>query len=302
MLRGIPFFGEQNKSIQETILSSNCNKVVNISLYDLAQLALLHKKNYVVVIGAKYLTWLDDIVFDYVHKCCYIQYYSYMEYVTDIYLAEKSFADRTKVHIKTDSEGRIVVRFNYNTEKEPIAIGFSLLVYSLQDNCLTKYIICSYCNMDFQLKTLYNLYLNSCYFDYKGAFTENESGYTYITKQFTGFSNQELLYRRKLNLPNYLDDEIPSDYCDVRQYDYWYYIDKYKNVTISKELYKYRRLAFESYLFCCIRAGLTPTDEPRWNKLGKSLSYIKIKDTVPFFVKQEWLDDYNVSKKTWRRV
>lgn len=73
---------------------------------------------------------------------------------------------------------------------------------------------------------------------------------------------------------------------------------------LSDKIFKYRRLAFESYLYCCLKSGKTPIDNKSdWDKLGETKYYIKISDgRIPLFIKCEWVDTNKLkSTVTWRK-
>ena len=291
MIRGIPFSDKINLyEILDTSIEIEVESII-MPLYDLAIKSCELKKNYIVIIEDNYFTWLEDICFNYRDKICYLPYYSYSEYESGI---EFNPDLKYSKHLLVSDFNTIIIRYNYKLEYLDINVDDTLIIYSIKDKKFYEVHISSYIEEDFYLSKLYSLYKKACYYDDKTEFSNHEGGYTFITKYAKGFVNQEYRIRLKLGLPNYIEESKEMDYKDVVYYDYFKYITKFKNYDISDfDLFKYRNLRFESYLYCSLRQELVPKDYEAWNKLGVSNRYIKIKDDVPFFIKYYWLNDYN---------
>lgn len=287
------------------------------------------EKNSVVVIDDTYLTWLDDINFDYVHHICYISYLKYDKYTTDkVRCLDKDKGYNHVDYIEgTDNVQYIQIRYNFEYLTKQITLGDSLVIFEIDSGKLIKYSIDSWVNHEdkndndvFSLIELYNLYKNYCFYDLHTKFSGHESGYQYVQYE-EGFNNVDDKLRKKYKLNTWKSKPTINHYRDVRVYKYFDYIQRIQgravseegcynsesqeNIQISDKLFKYRKLAFESYLFCHLMNRSIPIDyQDDWNKLGKSMYYIKIGDkNLPMFIKAEWrLDNKLISHQTWRRL
>lgn len=302
MIEGIPYFGDNNQSIWEDILKSSIKYNINEnSLYDLVNKRINQKC--VVVIDNKWLSWLNDITFNYRDKECYIPYYSFELFET------------TDTNIRTDNKGHLLfdgdtlkIRYNYKLEKYNIDINkLSLVIYDLATN--EKYMVHTDKWIDeceFSIDKLYELYLDSCYIEDDFIINKHTGGYHYIIKVVDKFFNKECYLRKELGLQHYSSEsELSEDYRDVRNYRYTEVI-KLSGFRDTIETYKLRRLRFESYLYCVLRANLKPNKakfKQEWNKLGKSVDFIKYGDKIKLIFKSYWLNECKpISKKSWSRV
>lgn len=306
-------------------------KTVETQLLDLV--TQLNEKTSLVVIDNTYLTWLEDIEFDYMRHRCYIPYMAYSLYNQNV----KRDIDRNQGYNHIDyiekpdgdignndnnsgafKDNHIIqyarIRYNFEYLTRDIQIGDSLIIFDLDSNEFCRYIIKSWINHPaesrvdiFSLKMLYELYKGYSFYDMETEFSRHESGYTYINFNGKAFKNTENTLRQSFGLKTWKELPIENDHRDVRVYKYFDYINRVGQdsiQTFGEKLFKYRRLAFESYLFCHIMQRSVPADYiDEWDKLGKSLYYIKTGDKhLPLFVKAEWkLDNELASNQTWRR-
>lgn len=302
MIQGIPYLGENNIELKHKIINREPDEYIDISLYELVE--NISEKDNLIIIDNQYITWLEDLEFDYRNKVCSIVYYSYDLYKTSLKVnIKRSKADN---HLEYDENNCVLVRYNYELNRIQIKLGSNLRIYNISSDKLYEYTIKSWIKSEFSLSKLYSLYRNYCYYDMKTEFSSHEGGYTYILKQLNSFKNKDAKFRNEFKLKTWKEKPISNNYNDVRVYEYFSYINKIGNseIEISMKLFKYRRLDFESYLFCCMQEGIEPVDSSEdWNRLGKSLHYIKISDgKLPLFIKCEWLNTNNmINTATWRK-
>ena len=299
MIKGIPYFKENNAEIHNRIFTSTIENHSKITMYDLSRLILKDRKNYVVILDDFFLTWLDDIAFDYTDKLCFLPYYTFSTVQTDKVFNETA---KNTDHLYCDEKGRVILRYDFKLELKFINIGTKLNIYSIKDGSITEYKITEYINEVFYLSEVYNRYKTACYFDEFTEKTEFEGGYTYIAKTVQGFINHEHKLRLQLGYLDFADDRILEDYRDVRCYKYLECAEHFRKVNMTNDLYKYRRLDFESYLYTQLRKDKMPVDNKEWKELGESKQFIKFKDDVPFFIKYYWLNGYEKGKfgECWR--
>ena len=312
MIAGIPYIENVNTLKKREILKEKTYTVKETSLYSLFK--QIEPKRNLVVINSKYLTWLEDVNFDYLHHKAYIKYYTYKQQITDKRVKVDKLS-KDDEHLEYKKNGVVYVRYAYEYKTLELKLGRELTIYNLDTNTLIKYKITRYVDEDFEfsLEHLYSLYKNYCYKDMYSEFGQHEGGYTFIYKELPQFKNKDVSLRKRYKLPTWSDNKTSSfhkndeeSYRDTRVYEYTTYVskmgDSYKE---SSDLYKYRRLAFELYLYCSASANKTPIDaaEYAWETLGKTAHYIKMNDgTVPFFVKCEWFNNNTLKNNvTWRR-
>lgn len=308
MIDGIPFLGENNTHLKYKILNRKPDTFEEISLYSLYKDVEPNKK--IVIIDSKWITWLEDTNFDYLKHTAYLKYYTYKRLLTSYKINLKDIS-KDENHLEYTEDGQVYVRYAYKLNKLSLNIGSKLLIYNIDTDILTEYTITSFVDTEFtfSILQLYELYKNACYKD-----TGHNSGYTLIYKEIPQFKNIDAVLRKENSLDTWDDKKSSSyhsrnddvGYRDVRIYEYNTFIEKFGTGYIEgKYTYKYRKLFFESYLYCAMRADIVPIDgkEYNWDTLGKSRSYIKIKDAqIPFFIKCEWLDHNTLeSKMTWRK-
>lgn len=305
----------------------------------LSLISSMKEKSSLVVIDNSYLTWLEDTEFDYLNHKCQLKYLRYELYSTNKVRDIQDFKDsRSYKHMEyiedSDNKQYIQVRYNFGYLTKQINLGDNLVIFEIDSNELIEYSIDSWVNLSdkncdnvFSLSKLYDLYKNYCFYDLHTKFSGHEPGYQYIQYESEGFKNLDARLRRKYKLKTWKSDPIENHYRDVRVYKYFEYLDRIQVKTssenlcldqslepnkivnqcleLSDKLFKYRKLAFESYLFCHVMQRNVPIDYvSEWNKLGKYMYYIKIGDkNLPMFVKAEWkLDNELRNSQTWRRI
>lgn len=290
MIKGIPYFGEITQELMDYILNTDFSNVPVArykSLYEVFESSV--NDSVVVVIDNKWVTWLNDIVFNYRDKECYLPYYSYEEYL----ITDRVFKTNNKGHLELTDNG-LKIKYEYKYNKMCITDG-KVELNCVDISTLDRFIIAtdgwseaSSADLD----KLYNLYINSCYKDDDFLVNKHAGGYHYIDKTIKAFENKEKKLRERYNLCAFaMDSEYIKDYRDVRQYTYDEVI-KLKGLITNSELYRERRLRFESYLYCCLRQGLL-------NNVHFKNHIHKIGDNIKLIIKDYWLDDVNKQNKTY---
>lgn len=312
MIKGIPYFGEDTQEITEYILLKPIDKEVKAnSLYNLIDDNISNKA--LVVIDNKYLTWLNDIVFNYRDKTCYIPYYSYELHE----LLGKEYRSNNKGHLIL-KDNSLYIRYNYSYEKRTLnELNKSIIVYNLDTSEKIKYSIDKWINeTEFNIEHLYRLYVDSCYKEDDYLYTKHDGGYHYISKSIKSFKNKEKQIRNRLGLNDYKENNIEKientyrqeHYRDVRAYRYNEFTLK-GGLTQSTEQYKIRKLRFETYLYCILRQHISPdnTDlkfKEQFNKLvNGNIKYIKYSNeehrNIKLIIKEYWLDNKSKPDKTY---
>lgn len=290
MISGIPYFGENTQSLYKMIKNfnfSNSNIKTYKSLY--SALESLINRRIIVIIDNKWLTWLNDIIFNYRDKCCYLPYFSYKKHIVN----DKEYHNDNKGHLII-SDGALHIRYEYKYAKLSID-GNNLLLNCVDIDTFEHFVLSTHkwideteCNFD----KLYNLYLESAYTENDYNINKHAGGYHYIDRSPKQFKNKEKVIREQLGLSSYsLDNIIDADYRDVRNFKYNEIIQKH-GMLQSVELYRERRLRFESYLYCCIRQGLLDSLEFR-------KGIYKYGDTIKLIIKDYWILDKDRPNKTW---
>lgn len=302
MIQGIPFFGDNTQEIVDTIIKSPIEEILYYdSMYDMINYYI--DKKIVIIIDNEWLSWLNDIAFNYRNKTCYIPYYTYELYKLD----DKEYRSNNKGHLIL-KENTLYIRHNYNYKKLEINEGkISLLIYDIDTNKKYKINTDKWINeKEFDIEKLYNLYLDSCYTDDDFIFNKHSGGYHYILRSPKAFKNKEKTLREVYKLQHFsINSTYESDYRDVRNFKQEEVVQRvgFRDTT---ELYKIRRLKFESYLYCLLRQGLKPSNTrflKTWNTLGVTRDYIKYGKNIKLIFKSYWLDEYNPLKnKSWNRI
>lgn len=292
MIYGIPYFGK------EEIEFIDVGTREFESLYDIIEEYAYRKV--AVEIDGKWFTWLKDICFNYRDRELYLPYYKY-----DIAVTDKKYGFRKDYHIlKVD--GKVALRYNFELQLYKIDDSIKELVLLDIENkerirvSWDKYISSN----ALDINKLYKLYLNSCYKDFGDIALEHDGGYHYIDRSVAEFKNMEHKLRNEFGLTEYSKNSIKlDDYRDVREYSYNEII-RLKGLQDSFEIYKLRRLRFESYLYCCMRDNLNPDGIPDWSKLGKGLDYIKYGKGIKLIIKAYWLNEFTLfsKKRSWSRI
>lgn len=302
MIQGIPYFGDNTQELYEQILNSNIqSKKEYKSLYEMIETNI--NKHIVVIIDNKWLTWLNDIVFNYRDKKCYIPYYTY-----DIFeIPDRSFRTNNKGHmIINDSTLRI--RYNYKYNKYDINISnLSLTIFDLDTSEKMIYSTDKWLDEAvFDIDKLYRLYIHSCYKEDDFNFNKHAGGYHFINKSIKSFNNREKKYREQYDLDTYAPDYMyDTDYRDVRNFRYEEVIQK-SGLLDDIDIYKHRRLRFESYLYCVLRQEMksnNKTFNEKLHSLYNGKDYIKYGSNIKLIFKRYWLNNIDSSiNKTWSRV
>lgn len=300
MIRGIPYFGEDNQIIYDKILSKDTPITNNLSNQDLHEFINNYiEDEVVVIINNKWLTWLKDIKFNYRDRKCYIPYFEYETHN----ISELGYRGTNKGHLLLQDD-TLYVRHNYLYKELDINIdGTEYLMYNLStrekftvsfDNWITE--------KEFDIEKLYQLYLDSCYINDDFLIQKHNSGYHLIDKEVKGFRNKERLIRKDLGLYDFnFNTQIPKDYRDVKNF-------KYKEVVQlagfreTIELYHLRRIRFESYLYCILRSQIKSNNTKfnnMFEQLGKTKPVIKYGDNIKLIFKEYWLDEYKTAEKVY---
>lgn len=297
MIEGIPYFGDQTQRIVEQIHQS---EIVNTIEYkDVYTLIISNITDpLVVIIDNQWITWLNDIEFNYRDKKIILPYYTYNIYKLN---DAKHHRSNYKGHLIL-KDNTLYIRYNYTyRELELHDCNISLTVYNIESNeklRLEAHTWLSDTRVD--MNKLYKLYIESSFKEDDFLYNKHSGGYHYITKFVKNIKNTEQMYRKQLELDDYTPDNIfPTDYRDVRNYKYDEIITNHGLVS-TIELYKIRRLRFEVYLYCSIRASLISKEYP---ELGKTKRIVKYGNTLKLIIKDYWLDNTQLKKpnKTWSR-
>jgi len=304
MLVGIPYFGEKNTDIYNDILNSKCSDTIDYeSLYELIDKNIANRL--IVIINNKWLTWLNDIRFNYRDKTAYIPYFSY-----DLF-------EHTVKGNSTDNEGHLIkfgntvyIRHNYLLNKYEIDINsIQFDVYNVKENKRYALTVNSKkwtSEEKFNIDKVYGLYLDSCYKQDDFLVNKHSGGYHYILRNPYTFSNRELKYRDELGLRHYsIKHEPEVRYRDVRQYTIEQ-VNQLVGIRTNTELYEIRKLKFESYLYCLLRENLKSDDDAfniQLEALGKTEQFIKYGKGIRLIFKSYWLNEYEtLDRKSWSRV
>ena len=279
MLEGIPYLTDPNFDIDNKIYTEK-----SITLRELAELAI--NTDVLVILDNKWVSWLKDLRFNYRDKRCYLPYYTYE--LTCIGCSKTS-TDFNQLY--TDEQGLSYIRHSYNYSELEVAPNTKLYTYSCDTGDYILYNITGFSkDIDFNLETLYQKYLVSCYTS--TIVDPYDSGYHFITRQTKQLKNPEKSYRHKYSLPDYSYTNIPEqEYRDVRQYKYEEVV-LLTGFTDSLSSYKLRRLDFESYLYCLLRQPKLPE---QLQTLKSPEDYIKIGKSIKLIIKGYWLPNINIS-------
>lgn len=291
-MKRIPYFGKNSNDIMLHINKAEIEDTIETDLYSFV---INNISNDIVFVFEDYVyAWVSDIKFNYRDKECYIPYYKF-----DLYYDTDRLNDNNGHLIIKDNKRYI--RYNFDLATCKILLNTYYICYSVSQQKKFKIIFNRYYTGLFSINTLYKLYINSCYSDDNYLVVKHEGGYHYINKKTDSYKNLEGILRVKYDLREYKNKEY-IDYRDVREYKYIELVDKLGLIENS-EIYKIRRLRFESYLYCNLREENQPMDydKDEWNKLGKTYDYIKYygydKQVIPLFIKSYWLNDNLVTKK-----
>ena len=295
MIRGIPYFGEETQQINEQIdrIDFKSARVVDkIALADFVMDNI--DKNIIVVIddnNGRWLTWLNDIQFNYRDRICNLPYFSFELFK----IKEGNHRTNNKGHLIL-KDGSLYIRYKYNYHKMEVWVencSLNCVDIDTMDSFLLKPDAWSY-TKELDLDKLYNLYIESCYYEDDFLITKHYGGYHYIDRSPKEFRNSEKRLREKFGCSTYdLNFKMDKDYRDVRNYKYQEVVSK-KGMIDSNNNYHIRRLLFEAYLFGIIRNGLL-------NNLNFKHGISKISEDIPLLIKEYWLDNKERKIYTWSR-
>ena len=290
MIKGIPYFGDETQEIYDKILRvdyTQRNVVHYNSMYDIIKEYI--GQRIIIVIDNKWLSWLNDIVFNYRDKECYIPYYTYELFKIE----DKIPKDNNKGHLIL-KDGALWIRYNYNFKKYYLD-GSKLLLKCFNLDTGNSFLV-STCNWiydkGFDIDKLYKLYIESSYVEDDFDINKHAGGYHYIERSPVAFKNKEKELQLDYMLPIYSEEfRYEHDYRDVRNFKYNEVITKCGMLSTT-DLYRERRLKFESYLYCCIRKDLM--DNIKFNK-----GIYKYGGSIKLIIKDYWIKDKKRPNKTW---
>lgn len=292
MVKGIPYFGENTQEIYEDILNTDYEQVPLEEYESLYNFIDSHINNkIVVVINNEWISWLNDIVFNYRDKKCYLPYFTYEYFCFN----DKEYKLNNKGHLILRA-GELWIRYNYALEKMSINLNTELSCYNIESGKAFR-VKCNRWITDnaVDLDKLYTLYVESSYTQDDYIVNKHLGGYHYITLSGRGVENKEARMRKWAELNTFKHELIKDEYRDVRQYTYEEVLQKYGLIQ-NIEPYVKRRLRFESYLYCCIQEGLLDNIKFTNNiyKLGRNIKLI---------IKDYWLlnNGASIPDKTWMK-
>ena len=185
-IKSIPYLGKQNNIIREYILESKELEVIETDIYSF--ISNVDLASTLVVVDNKWLTWLDDIVFNYRDKKCYIHYWKY-----DIIPLDENLVKRDIYQYLIEMNNTFYLRYNYEYCTLNINLDTELSLYNLKLDKRYKVKLNSWINeTEFNIDKLYQLYVKSCFYDDKLLKTR-EYGRYYIDKFSKKLSNRELI-------------------------------------------------------------------------------------------------------------
>lgn len=291
MIKGIPYFGENTQEIYKSIIEKN-KKDAQIKTYDSLYDIITENidKKIIVIIDNKWLSWLNDIKFNYKEDELYIPYFEYELFETD----KDNFRGNNKGHL-ININGTLYLRYNYFFKKYSINID-NLSLYCVDIDTMQYYILkTNKWILDDKLcmDKLYKLYSQACFKSDDFILNKHSGGYHYINSSTKQYKNKEKHYRIEYNLLNYINyrEEDFNDYRDVREYKYEQVVTELGMIDTGR-LYRERRLLFESYLYCCIKAGL-------FNDVQFKHGRYKLGKNIVLILKEYWLTNNIDKTKTY---
>lgn len=272
-LEGIPYLVNEKVELYKSLKPI---KQLNISVFDFIE-QYAYKPTLVRIQG--YFTWLHDIRFNYRDKVIEIPYYSYDEFFTDKIPSREIHRN----HLDIRPEGLYV---KYNFKKQVINFDLKSSLTIIDTESEQAYLVCftSWFNGNLKITELYKRWLNSSFLDPENSDVNHLGGYHYISYSTSQLRNNEKFQRKEYNLPDYhLDSMQLEDYRDIRLYKKEY-LDLEGIEYEYTENYTYRRLRFESMLYCSLRQGLIAFNTS--NRIHKVLFR-----GIPLIFKSYWLDN-----------
>lgn len=308
MIKAIPYFGDKNNEIINSMFSMEIKEEINTDIYSYINSHVDNCNTLVVLIDNKYLTYLSDIQFNYRDKKIVLPYWEY-----DLYKITKEDNIAVKKdkfqYLVRDNEGNFYVRYNYRYRELQVKVGTSIDVFDINTETKQRINFNALTTMkEFDIDELYTLYVESSYTDMDNLFYDRVKGYYFIDKFYSGMYNRELNLRHELFIETFSDEysyEQLKDYRDVRNYTQEQ-ITKQYGLLQSTENYRERRLRFDSLLYCVLHSNMKCTDkefEAELAMLGKSKNIVKYGDSIKLIFKSYWLDNYKpIRYKTYYKV
>lgn len=312
MLKSIPYLGRNNNDYTEIILSKETKKqAINIDLYSfiIEKLNKDELKHILVIVDNKWITYLQDIMFNYRDKKICLPYYEYKKLKVEDKEAYKEIEKHKNKfqYLIQDKVGNFYVRYDYTYKELEITENTEIVTYNMINNQKIKLMIESITNINkFNIEELYKIYINSCFIEDDEYLTEHNKGYYYIDKFTNKLYNKEMKIRKILNLNTFsIEHKEVRDYRDVRNFK--------KEEVQSKvglietiENYKYRRLRFDSLMFCITYKELL-SDNNNFNlelsKLGKTKDIIKYGEHIKLIFKSYWYSEYRaIKQQSWMKI
>ena len=232
-----------------------------------------------------YFTWLHDIRFNYRDHSVEIPYYIFSEFFTD----EVPTREMYRNHLDIRPEG-LYIKHAFKQKVVEFDLKTALTIIDTETD--KAYLVCftSWYDENFEINELYRRWLNASFLDIENADIKHLGGYHYISYSTSQLRNNEKFMRKKYDLEDYHpENKTLEDYRDIRLYKKEY-LDLEHIEYEYTENYTYRKLRFESMLYCALRAGLVPFDNK--GRISK-----EIYRGIPMIIKAYWLDENNYKPK-----
>lgn len=264
----LPYFGENSYDVIDKLRKSKTSStIVYKTMFEFITAEAINKNALVVISGGTnvQVAWLKDAVFNYRDKEAFIPYFTYSTIASALPPA-KTLAKGHMLLNKDRTEW--LIRYNFKLKKLLLTIGTKIKLFDTVT--LKKYDVTveNWYEDTFDMNTLWAYYILSSYRKEDKLLNGFEPGYTYIARQFKGFTNYEHQIRKSRELRTFDAFYEDIDFTDVRHYRYE---ELFKNsLNESETFYKIRRLKFDCLLYSIIQQGSLPTDEKtkeRYKKL-----------------------------------
>lgn len=272
-LEGIPYLVNEKLQLFKSLKPV---EQINISVFDFIE-QFAYKPTLVRIQG--FFTWLHDIRFNYRDKVVEIPYYSYDEFFTDKIPTKEIY--RNHLDIRPDG---LYIKYNFKKQVINFDLKTSLTIIDVEAEKV--YLVCftSWFDKNLEINELYQRWLNSSFLDPENSDVNHLGGYHYISYSTSQLRNNEKFQRKEYDLPEYHSESIQlEDYRDTRLYKKDY-LDLEGIKYEYTENYTYRRLRFESMLYCLLRQGKISFDSS--NRIYK----VEYKG-IPLIFKSYWLNN-----------
>lgn len=276
--KGIPYLGEDTPNMYKRIRNNIRFKTIHTTFYDMWY--NLEPNRYLAIVDKQWLTWLDDIIFNYRDNKIMLPYYKYKYF--DVILTPKKL-DGNLIY----NNGVLTITHSYNLCFKKLNIGCSLKIYDLKEDKFFNVIFDKLISLEsFSMKALFHDYLVSCYYG-NAEFEQNKAGYHFIN-QIKGVNNQEAYYRRKYDLIGLETSDSIENCRDVRNYTYNQFISMGYLEYVTNDNYSRRNLKFECFLYCVVFSKLFSSDCDDYNHYLKSNNpYFKYEKLI---FKKYWIN------------